>query len=77
MEISYRASSNDPILRPYNCNSLLNGRYRQNNLKRHLNLTSCFVRPKVECKYCKKIVRNKRSLDYHIMNNHQQLTRII
>jgi len=72
MELMYKASANDPILCPYNCGTKFKGRYRKKNLKRHLD-DSCFVNPQIQCKYCKKIIRNKRSLDYHMMTNHPQL----
>lgn len=72
MELLCKASENDPILCPFNCGTLFNGRYRKKNLKRHLNY-SCFINPKIVCKYCKKTIRNKRSLDYHMMTNHQEL----
>jgi len=73
MDLLYRkAIENDPVLCPYGCGTLFTGRYRKKNLKRHLN-NSCFVNPKIECKYCKKTIKNRRSLDYHMMTNHHQL----
>lgn len=60
----------DPLICPNNCGTVFHGKHRKQNVKRHLNLTCKEIIPQYQCKYCKKTIRNKRSLDYHLMSRH-------
>jgi len=65
------ACENDPAFCPNGCGRSYKGQERKGSLKKHM-MYSCGVHPQFKCIFCSKQLRYKQTLQYHLMNIHQQ-----